>query len=77
MLSSKAHSPANRFHKFMRITDALKKNAHHQNEHTIIKVWTGDLLNIFKFTKGIFDVYFQGKDIAYFHNLRSILEPST
>ena len=36
IFSSKAHFPANVFHEIKRITDALKKNAHDQNEQTII-----------------------------------------
>ena len=33
--SSEAHSPANVFHEITGTTDALKKNAHDQNEQTI------------------------------------------
>ena len=36
MFSSKAHFPANVFHEITRITDALKKNAHDQNEQAIL-----------------------------------------
>ena len=36
ILSLKAHFPANVFHEITTITDALKKNAHDQNEQTIL-----------------------------------------
>ena len=34
-------------------------------------------MNIFKFTQGIFDSYYQCKDMAGFHNLQGKLEPVT
>ena len=37
ILFSKAHFPANVFHEITDITDALKKDAHDQNEQTILK----------------------------------------
>ena len=43
-----------------------------------MKLCKGDLLvNIFKSIEGIFDIYYQIKDMAGFHNLESKLEPQT
>ena len=37
---------------------------------SIMKFWEEDLMvNIFKFTQGVFDIYLQSKDIADFQNL--------
>ena len=37
---------------------------------SIMNFWEEDLMvNIFKFTQGVFDIYLQSKDIADFQNL--------
>ena len=35
------------------------------------------LVNSFKFTEGLFDIYFHSKDMEDFHNLQGKLEPVT
>ena len=40
-----------------------------------MKLWKEDLVSIFKFTEGTFDIGYQSKEMACFHSLRGKLEP--